>query len=74
MKAALVTGAGAGIGRAAALHFAGAGWQVATLDIDEEALGELAELFPDYRRLPVPSDAGAEKVIATAFKDVREWT
>lgn len=74
MKTALVTGAGAGIGRAAALHFAGSGWQVAALDVDEEALGELADLFPDCRLLPIPCDAGDEKAAEAAFREVRDWT
>lgn len=74
MKTALITGAGAGIGRAAALHFAGAGWQVAALDIDEMALGELADLLPDSRLLPVRCDAGDEQAVEAAFREVGEWT
>lgn len=40
-KVAIVTGAGSGIGRASALHFARAGARVVVGDIDEEALERL---------------------------------
>ncbi|MEV5706189.1 SDR family oxidoreductase [Actinoallomurus sp. NPDC052274] len=44
-RAGLVTGAGSGIGRAAALEFARSGAAVAVLDIDEGAAAETAELI-----------------------------
>lgn len=44
-KAGLVTGAGSGIGRAAALAFARTGAAVAVLDIDPSAAAETAELI-----------------------------
>ena len=39
-KVALITGAGSGIGRAAAVRFAAAGARVGLTDLDEEALAE----------------------------------
>ena len=41
-KFAIVTGAGGGIGRATALRFASEGARVAALDLQAEALAELA--------------------------------
>ncbi|MEI4484598.1 SDR family oxidoreductase [Frigidibacter sp. MR17.14] len=40
-RAALVTGGAQGIGRAIVKHLSDAGWQVAALDIDEDALDEV---------------------------------
>ncbi|MEU1285215.1 SDR family oxidoreductase [Kitasatospora sp. NPDC005856] len=43
---AIVTGAASGIGRAAALRLARAGWAVAAVDVDAAGLDALAELAP----------------------------
>jgi len=48
-KEALVTAAGAGIGRAIALAFAREGARVTAVDIDEKALAELASTEPAIR-------------------------
>jgi NAD(P)-dependent dehydrogenase (short-subunit alcohol dehydrogenase family) len=45
-KVALITGAGSGIGRAAAVRFAAAGAQVGLTDIDPDALKETAVQIP----------------------------
>ena len=46
-KVALITGAGSGIGRAAAARFAAAGARVGLTDIDEKGLAETAAELPD---------------------------
>jgi NAD(P)-dependent dehydrogenase (short-subunit alcohol dehydrogenase family) len=46
-KVALITGAGSGIGRAAAVRFAAAGARVGLTDLDEEALAGTVALLPD---------------------------
>lgn len=51
-RTAIVTGGGAGIGRGLVVHFAGLGWRVAALDLDGEALEEMAALLPEDRFLP----------------------
>ncbi len=42
-KVALITGAGSGVGKAAALALAGAGWSVALVGRREEPLREVAK-------------------------------
>jgi NAD(P)-dependent dehydrogenase (short-subunit alcohol dehydrogenase family) len=46
-KVAVITGAGSGIGRAAAVRFAAAGARVGITDVDAEALDETAALVAD---------------------------
>ncbi|ANY19116.1 Glucose 1-dehydrogenase 4 [Tsuneonella dongtanensis] len=72
-KTIAITGGGAGIGRAAALHFHGLGWRVAVLDTDAEALKELAELLPKKRCLTVRSDVGKEAQVRRAFARIEAW-
>lgn len=72
-KAILVTGGAQGIGRAIALHFARAGWRVAVLDRDAEALEELAALAPGDALLGVEADTGKEAEVRRAFDQVGEW-
>jgi NAD(P)-dependent dehydrogenase (short-subunit alcohol dehydrogenase family) len=57
-KVALITGAGSGIGRAAALRFAAEGAAVAVLDVAAEAAAETAELIAkeDGRALALAAD------------------
>jgi NAD(P)-dependent dehydrogenase (short-subunit alcohol dehydrogenase family) len=63
-KMALITGAGSGIGRAAAVRFAAAGARIAITDLDDAALGETAALVDDDEG--VPSVAGDTVDPATA--------
>lgn len=73
-KTALITGGGAGIGRATVLHLAGQGWRVAALDKDGEALAELEQLLPGNRMLAIECDVGVEDAVISAFKEVSAWT
>jgi NAD(P)-dependent dehydrogenase (short-subunit alcohol dehydrogenase family) len=55
-KVALITGAGSGIGRAAAARFAAAGAQVGLTDIDEKSLAATAAGLPDDAVVTVAGD------------------
>lgn len=72
-KTIAITGGGAGIGRATALHFHGLGWRVAVLDTDVDALAELAELLPKARCLTVRCDVGKEAQVKRAFERIGKW-
>ena len=59
--AAIVTGAGSGVGRATVLRFVAAGWRVALLGRREEMLRETIRLAPAATRrllLALPCDLG----------------
>lgn len=53
MTTALITGAGAGIGRAAALGLARAGWRCVLVDADAGALRRLEALWPEDAQRPL---------------------
>ncbi|MGF6882738.1 NAD(P)-dependent dehydrogenase (short-subunit alcohol dehydrogenase family) [Nocardia sp. GAS34] len=61
MRAGLVTGAGSGIGRAAAQAFARTGAAVAVIDVDESSAGETVEL--------IEKDGGAALAVAADIAD-----
>ncbi|MFJ4650587.1 SDR family NAD(P)-dependent oxidoreductase [Nocardia sp. NPDC088792] len=69
-RAGLVTGAGSGIGRAAALAFARSGAAVAVLDIDGRAAAETTELIEKEggEALTVTVDIGDEDSVRTAVE------
>ena len=73
MKTILITGAGNGIGRGTLMHFHGAGWRVAALDTDEEALAELAAALPADRCFTYACDVGDEAAVSGAFAALDRW-
>ncbi|MGN6319490.1 SDR family oxidoreductase [Trinickia sp.] len=68
----VVTGASAGVGRAAALAFAQKGADVALLARDEEALGQVAEAVRRFgvRALPIPIDVSSPEAVEAAAERV----
>jgi len=69
-KFALVTGAGSGVGRAAALALAKDGWAVALLGRRRDALEETAGLAGAARMLVLPGDVTEPAQIDTAFATI----
>ena len=73
-RTAIVTGAGAGIGRGTAIHLVAEGWRVAALDKDGEALEELSSLLSKGDLLTAQCDVGDEAQVKAAFGKIRDWT
>lgn len=69
----VITGAGAGIGRAILMHFFGLGWRVCGIDTDAEALAELRAVLPEGEALLHEGDAGDEAAVKRAFSTVAKW-
>jgi NAD(P)-dependent dehydrogenase (short-subunit alcohol dehydrogenase family) len=75
-KYAIVTGAGSGVGRAAALALLGGGWSVALAGRRKDALEETVGLAGDAapRTLVVPTDVGDPKAVSALFDRIKaEW-
>lgn len=70
-KSIVITGAGAGIGRAILMHFFGLGWRAAGLDKDAAALDELRAALPGA--LLVECDVGEEAEVKSAFAEIGKW-
>jgi NAD(P)-dependent dehydrogenase (short-subunit alcohol dehydrogenase family) len=73
---AVVTGAGSGVGRAAALALLGGGWTVALAGRRRDALEETVGLAGDAasRALPVPTDVGDPKSVNALFDRLKaDW-
>ncbi|HEY5411907.1 MAG TPA: SDR family NAD(P)-dependent oxidoreductase, partial [Caulobacteraceae bacterium] len=65
----VITGAGAGVGRATSTEFARNGWDVALLSRDRSRLEQAASELREFgvRALPIPTDvANADAVEAAA--------
>jgi NAD(P)-dependent dehydrogenase (short-subunit alcohol dehydrogenase family) len=74
MKTAIVTGAGPGIGRAAALALLGAGWRVALAGRKIETLAETAAMANAGEALPVVADVTDPASVAALFDSVgKAW-
>jgi NAD(P)-dependent dehydrogenase (short-subunit alcohol dehydrogenase family) len=69
----IVTGAGAGIGRATLMHFFGLGWRIAGLDVDDVGLDELRAALPADQALLLPCDVGNEVAVNEAFAAIGKW-
>jgi len=66
-RTAVVTGAGSGIGRAAALALLNAGWRVARAGRRAAALAETAALAPAGQALTIPADVTDPDAVAALF-------
>ncbi len=71
-KIALVTGAGSGVGRSAALALAEAGWRVALVGRRSDALEETASFGSADRFLALPCDVSQPDAVEAAFAQVKE--
>jgi NAD(P)-dependent dehydrogenase (short-subunit alcohol dehydrogenase family) len=71
MKTILITGASAGIGRAAALGFLDAGWKVGLLARREEPLRAVTE--GNANALALPADVTDAASVAAAFETFCDW-
>jgi len=72
-KIAIVTGAGSGVGRSAALALAADGYNVVLAGRRKEALEETAGLAPsDVRMLAVPTDVGNKASVENLFAEAKK--
>jgi len=71
-KIALVTGAGSGVGRSAALALAEAGWSVALVGRRSDAVEETASFGSADRFLALPCDVSQPDAVEAAFAQVKE--
>ncbi|UVI40737.1 SDR family oxidoreductase [Qipengyuania spongiae] len=55
------------------MHFHGAGWRVAGLDKDAEALAELRDALPREKALLLTCDVGKGGEVVRAFERIGEW-
>ena len=73
-KIAIVTGAGSGVGKAAALALMKAGYKVALVGRRVEMLQEVFDLAPKGQAMMVPTDVADPVAVKSLFdKTVKEW-
>ncbi|MBI2994153.1 MAG: SDR family oxidoreductase [Gammaproteobacteria bacterium] len=68
-KRAIITGAGSGIGRAAAIRFAREGARVAAVDVNERGVKETVSLISGSEALALVADVTKEDQVERAVKD-----
>lgn len=71
-KTVIITGAAAGIGRAAAMKFAELGAKVAAADIDEKKLEKLSDELSEYRILTINCDISDETAVGDMVQKVEK--
>jgi NAD(P)-dependent dehydrogenase (short-subunit alcohol dehydrogenase family) len=70
-KIAIVTGAGTGVGKAAAEALAGGGWTVVLAGRRREPLDAVAAGLPEGRKLVVPTDVADPASVAALFAEAK---
>lgn len=72
-RTAVVTGGAQGIGKGLVQHLLAEGWRVAALDLDEEAVKELAAEMPGDRLLARRCDVSNERAVTAAYDAIDAW-
>ncbi|WP_110685740.1 SDR family NAD(P)-dependent oxidoreductase [Salinicola aestuarinus] len=73
MPLAIITGGAQGIGCATVERFLNAGWRVAALDRDPQAVAELDERFPDQPLFAMAVDVSDEAQVKEVFQHISGW-
>ncbi|MEW4449638.1 SDR family oxidoreductase [Qipengyuania sp. JC766] len=73
IRTIVITGGGAGIGRASAHYFLERNWRVCVLDKDEDALAEMRQAHARSELLCLGCDVGREDDVGEAFAQIADW-